>query len=885
MKYKRILIFVVIISLLLDLICFAVFSSENNITADKVVHNISPGLKYIKTVEVCEGIRQEVFSFEYTPQSDTSIKAAYGQYIYGFNSVGDLISTYDGEGRIVGGINTDFFITNTGVPISCLVSEKEIISSCDGRVAIGFDKNGYAVIGNPEIKAELKVENTGRVIPVAHINKTPGIWGLYLVTEKFNSTTKSSVDSIEIVLKPVTENEDVADGTYSEVLIQTEENDLTAGTLTYGENEESTENRHTTQNFTDEFIESDLESNQENKSENDSSSFQANEVDTNETDSEIKNDDILKLGENLRTVVTEIRHNSMDSEIPEGCLVACIPTENFAHLSDGIMIGDEITINLSYNSHIFSECENIFGAGTQILKDGVFVEQEDESIFKFRNPRTAAGIKEDGTVIFVCVDGRNFGTSVGYTIKELAEYLISLGCVNAVNFDGGGSTTFYAADLGEVNAELKNSPSDGKERRVADGLIFVNMAEPTGIVSHSSIYPTNFYVYNKNVSIPLDGHILFSDSNYYPVESFTDKFILSVDEQFGKIEDNIFTPSGIPGETTINLQNNDSILDVGSIIITDVVDKIDFTSESDFLTPFDNEIPLLLSASLYTIPIMITNQCAEINVLVKDGTDPETEYHIADETEAHIDAESFSFIPLKRDASYLITASLGGISKTIEIFAEKYPFDDMHEHWGMNTAYDMYKRGLFVGEITFDEKKLFYPERNMTRAEFCVVLARIFGLETEYIPPIVYESFNEIVVTDDIVNSSEQILQDVPDWAKGSVNSLYDLGYIDSLLNINENGETTFDSQQLITRMDIIRVLGTMLTMDELPEFSADYIPIFNDFIPENINDIRCLQSLYNHGIIKGYEDGTIRQNSNLTRAEAATLFSRFINIGKQQIT
>ena len=61
-----------------------------------------------------------------------------------------------------------------------------------------------------------------------------------------------------------------------------------------------------------------------------------------------------------------------------------------------------------------------------------------------RHPRTAAGVTSDGrTLILVVVDGRQQGYSIGVTLPELADIMIGLGAANAINLDGGGSTTFY----------------------------------------------------------------------------------------------------------------------------------------------------------------------------------------------------------------------------------------------------------------------------------------------------------------------------------------------------------------------------------------------------------------------------------------------------------
>lgn len=68
-----------------------------------------------------------------------------------------------------------------------------------------------------------------------------------------------------------------------------------------------------------------------------------------------------------------------------------------------------------------------------------------------RNPRSAIGYTEDNNLILVAVDGRE-GSSIGMTLMELANFMKSVGCIGAINLDGGGSTVMY------VNGKIVNKP-------------------------------------------------------------------------------------------------------------------------------------------------------------------------------------------------------------------------------------------------------------------------------------------------------------------------------------------------------------------------------------------------------------------------------------------
>lgn len=111
----------------------------------------------------------------------------------------------------------------------------------------------------------------------------------------------------------------------------------------------------------------------------------------------------------------------------------------------------------------------VLGGGPVLLRGGASAPDAGEYAAGFRlerHPRTAVGARADGTVVFVVVDGRQPALSVGLTIDELAALMSELGCVEAINLDGGGSTTMV------IRGRVVNHPSDaGGERPVGDALL------------------------------------------------------------------------------------------------------------------------------------------------------------------------------------------------------------------------------------------------------------------------------------------------------------------------------------------------------------------------------------------------------------------------------
>ncbi|MBQ7322521.1 MAG: phosphodiester glycosidase family protein [Clostridia bacterium] len=110
--------------------------------------------------------------------------------------------------------------------------------------------------------------------------------------------------------------------------------------------------------------------------------------------------------------------------------------------------------------------------GSAVLLRGGFVENVSyQAASKAdRHPRTLVGIKEDGKVLLVAIDGRQAALSNGASLSDCAAILLELGAVDGVNLDGGGSTTVITSD-GAGKYSVRNSPSDGSLRNVYNSLV------------------------------------------------------------------------------------------------------------------------------------------------------------------------------------------------------------------------------------------------------------------------------------------------------------------------------------------------------------------------------------------------------------------------------
>ena len=151
---------------------------------------------------------------------------------------------------------------------------------------------------------------------------------------------------------------------------------------------------------------------------------------------------------------------------PDGVVVSAggIKASMLSSLSLGNSVELDYSIDKPWNSIKHALC-----GGPRLLANGKvsingIEEKFDNSIINGRHPRTAVAMTFDGDLLLIAVDGRK-KDSIGMKLQELAEYLQRLGCMHAINLDGGGSTAMY------LNGKIINRPSDGSERRISNGIL------------------------------------------------------------------------------------------------------------------------------------------------------------------------------------------------------------------------------------------------------------------------------------------------------------------------------------------------------------------------------------------------------------------------------
>ena len=127
--------------------------------------------------------------------------------------------------------------------------------------------------------------------------------------------------------------------------------------------------------------------------------------------------------------------------------------------------GDDVAMTYGLRSSGKAPAFAIGGNDT-LIKDGQIPSLTDPA----EHPRTAVGFSADGRrMLLMTVDGRQVD-SRGVTLAEMAALMKEAGAYNAVNLDGGGSSTLLAREPGQAKGQIENQPSDGAERPTPNGI-------------------------------------------------------------------------------------------------------------------------------------------------------------------------------------------------------------------------------------------------------------------------------------------------------------------------------------------------------------------------------------------------------------------------------
>ncbi|MCL2588764.1 MAG: phosphodiester glycosidase family protein, partial [Oscillospiraceae bacterium] len=703
--------------------------------------------------------RQSAHYLSFQPGGDVRAIVSAGGNVFGAANINTVISRAQNQGlNVLGGVNSDFFSFQTGVPEGIYISNGQLRSSHQGRGAVFFREDGSAFLGNPYLTFTL-TNQSGQQVSTSLFNKFRQPGWIYLLDENFSDTTRTTTPGREVFMR------------------------ITGGSVTVG-------------------------------------------------------------GE-VSLEVTNIVNSAGAMNIPAGYMVLSADASSpMAEQLDRFAVGDRITLRVSSTDGRATEAAWASGGGDILVTGGNRTSGWDAGVGG-AHPRTALGIRPDGSVILYAVDGRIAGHSEGLTLAELADELISLGASYVINLDGGGSTSFAYRMPGSSSTTVLNRPSAGSLRNCATFILLTSTNPAGGGAAHIQFHPGHAAVLGGSLIRPADvsSQITMTDRGHFPVSTeglqFTryeadaalgaqgydaSTFRTAVANTSGLLT--VYGGNGARGQVRLDLFAQPERIDIrrGGQNVTSLTLTAGDQVQLNYHAVAGGRD---LFASRDMITIDVTN-----NVATLDDT-------------GRLTATGAP------GSGGRATVTMGGVSRSVDIqIATTFP--DTAGHWAESYIGRMRDAGVITGIVT-DEGTRFFPNRNVTRAEFAAMFTRLLGLD----PSQFQLSGNEFV-------DHAQI----PNWARPYVAAMFQNGYITGAPN--PGGGVRFNPGAPISRAEAFVILGRQLEGDAplhvLNQFT-DHEQIPNWARTE-------IARLVHAGLLTG-SNGRLMPLSNLSRAEAATILAR----------
>ena len=970
--------------------------TENVYSAE---YELSDGLTYKRTIGYHDtyGLQRE-YVLEYEPGSETKMTFAAGEYLYSRNTIRNMAAYELPEENYIAGINADFFNMSTGVPASAFIRDSELYTSDRDSYCLAEREDGIFFIDKPQIWLTLTDEN-GTEYNILDLNKEFTVYGLYLYNDRYSTNTHINSSNTSVVLYPY---EDRLRG--EELVEKLIEEDMADDTLLEMIDEYS-------------IIDPYSQSGEELKQEIIDYVGTLTEYEKIGEYYYLITDVFPSIGETQKLVAASVNSNAGNEEIPENSYVLSADNSSYGYILMQFAPGNVFELKIDGNEK-FYDVVNAIGTGAVIVSESQVIDDRTFSHYLSNQPRSAVGIKEDGSLVFFAVDGRQTGFSSGMKLLDLAQRMKELGCVYAANFDGGGSTAVNASLPGFDLADTVNSPSDKSERKVSNAVIFTNSLEKDGIAAQAYAY-SDYYLTLNDYHISL-GEIIPADANGFSAEWSTDADETTASENnennsedtqvSGQAQGNENNPqqetdpdSGVQDEKTqtvesqVTDENNTAELSeeksgteepdgekadeeteeteikdeeklpenlslytkdgkgfvadgelypagfTGNIevyasldggvtenIAANVVsienpDKVVISTEKTVIAPFESaelsvaafyrnlNVSSGIESYEWTVSLVEPEEenasdspengeeqqqdqpASQEGLTEPEDIQPDETENTEEAQEPEISAgiiENGIFTPSLAGVDVEIKAARGDVEGVLKLTVDSYPFVDMAGHWAVKEIYSLAKQGIVKGEYGPDGEAYYLPQRNFSRYEFCVMLARMTNIGEDLPVPEYPGTENteqnqeqEQASADNSVpeNNAEQESTDdeyvtldfadadnIPEWAYEAVFRLYATGILQEIMRTDENGNTYFAGSEYITRAEVADVIGRIC--DPAPD---DYVmPEYMDIDEQSRYDYSLRNTLY-AGIFNGYEDMSLRLRNNLTRAEAAAVFVR----------
>lgn len=540
----------------------------------------------------------------------------------------------------------------------------------------------------------------------------------------------------------------------------------------------------------------------------------------------------LTLGGQVTARVTRLVEDTKSCAIPGDGFVLSLAEdggyEPFQEAIRALSVGDTVTISVTIDDG-WEDAAYVVGGGELLVengraKTGFTLDSADRDA-----ARTALGIKADGSVVCYTVD--KSAISEGMTLTELARRMEELGCVTAVNLDGGGSTCMGVTHPGQTEFTTVNEPSDGQQRACANYLFFTRPTTAAGAAEHLYLYPYDQAVLAGG---QLQLTALAADGNYMPAALPGG---ISWSASSGTVIDGLLTAGG-EGTTTVTAYSGTLSGTVTVHVVKTPTDLVVLRQDTEkevetILIECGTALDLTAQASYLGLELTARDQSFTWTLSGDVGSiDPDGLYQAGE-----------------GEATGILTVQCG--EKTVELPVQTRinPMVDLDGHWAREPISQLYFREILKGETNGAGEMIYRPDDSMTRQEFVVAMVRWLGVD-----PADYADV-ELPFAD---------TASIADWALSSVKAAYKLGYFTG----SQSGKKTYaDPTDTITREAAMTLLARTIQASS----DSDALEDFPDEGKVSDWAREALTAMVEQGIINGI-DGKLAPQGRVTRAQVAKM-------------
>lgn len=509
--------------------------------------------------------------------------------------------------------------------------------------------------------------------------------------------------------------------------------------------------------------------------------------------------------------------------------------------------GDRVTLTTSCSDSVLSKAQWASGAGDIIVRNGAIT---DSSQWVYgrdgRNPRTALGVKADGTLVMYEVDGRQSGYSGGLSEKDLADELLQQGCQWAVNLDGGGSSILSARLPGSDSVDVQNSPSGGYPRSCATFILLVTDDDGTGPATRLALKDDGLVVLAGS-SVTL-GDVVSVNDGAKTVDSRVSDAQFTSGSGLGSFNGSVYTAGAKGGTDTIQIYSPSlGLSGTAQIHVVTALSQLSVTKagSTSALTSLSMEagdsIQLSATGTYWSREALRSGSAISVTWSVSGGVGTITKDGL--------------FTANGTSTSGTITVSAGGVTKSIPVSLTSVHSDVMPGHWAYNAVEYCYEHGIVSG-ISSTE---FGRDLSISRGDFVLMLYGALGRPAVSGQP----SFTDVASTDYYAKAIT--------WASSN-------GLVSGI------SQTQFGPKTSITREQAFTILHNALPLLGISTSTPDLSVLDQFSDKDQIADYAKphIAAMVSQGLASG-SGGAIHPQGNLTRAEMAVLLYRLLTYDQAQ--